>query len=68
MKSTTIIPNLTWGNALELFQSHGNIRVLNADSDKFKSILDAAGLPYIIETDSEKQLTSFKLKQPTNEN
>jgi hypothetical protein len=66
MKITTIIPTPTWGKTLELFQSKGSIKLLESDSEKFKSILDAAGLSYETETikgEKEMVFTKFTLKK-----
>jgi len=66
MKTTTIIPNPTWGKTLELLQKHGSIKLLEADSEKFKKILDAAELSYETETvagEKNSVFVKFTLKQ-----
>lgn len=64
MKSTTIIPGLSWGKALELFQSHGNISLEKSDSETFKSILEVINIDFETEINEKNSLVKFKLKRP----
>lgn len=65
METTTIIPGLSWGQALDLFQKHGNIRIETSDSETFESMLKIIGLDFTVEHDPEKSLTKYKLKLKT---
>jgi hypothetical protein len=53
MKITSIVVTPTWGHTLDLFQHNTSVKLLHSDSDKFRSILDAAMLKYECETDGE---------------
>lgn len=59
MKTTTIIPNPTWGDTLQLLEVRKSIRINKTDSDKFRTILDAVGYRY--ETVDDEHFTRFTL-------
>jgi hypothetical protein len=65
-KVTTIIPNPTWAQTLELLHQKGTLRINTSDSDTFKNLLNSMGLKYSTEEEPEKKLTRFTLLKTNN--
>ena len=59
MKSTTVIMTPTWGRTLMALEEKKSIRLVKADTEKFKSILDAIG--YKHETSEDGAFVRFTL-------
>lgn len=60
MKSTTIIPNPTWGKVLDTLQEKGTIRIDTGSIETLKKLLDVIQLKYTMKEDG-KNLTRFTL-------
>ena len=60
MKTTTIIPNPSWGKVLDSLQENGTIRIDTPSAETFKNLLNAINANYTTEEDG-KNLTRFTL-------
>lgn len=60
MKTTTIIPNPSWGKVLDSLQENGTIRIDTGSAETFKNLLNAINANYTTEEDG-KDLTRFTL-------
>jgi len=63
MKSTTIIPNPSWGKTLELLQEKKTIRISSCDSEPFEKLLNSIKIKFVKEDDLTTKLTRFTLSQ-----